>query len=83
MSAPIPLTDPLSLAWLQWCINEGIPTNTSARRLATLRSIPCAGTATREDVEAWWAARAHHAPASRHNDIANLRDVARSCPILY
>jgi site-specific recombinase XerD len=79
MSHPIPLTDPLSIAWLQWCINEGIPTNTTARRLATLRSMPSAGTATREDVEAWWAARTDHAPASRANDLANLRSFYRWC----
>jgi integrase len=79
MSPSIPLTDPLSLAWLRWCMNEGIPTNTVARRLATLRSIPNAGTATREDVETWWTARAGHAPASRANDLANLRSFYRWC----
>ncbi len=79
MSHPIPLTDPLSIAWLRWCVNEGIPTNTTARRLATLRSMPNAGTATREDVEAWWAARTGHAPAGRANDLANLRSFYRWC----
>src|ERR1019366_641353 len=79
MSHPIPLTDPLSIAWLQWCMNEGIPTYTTARRLATLRSLPGAGTATREDVEAWWAARTSHAPASRANDLANLRSFYKWC----
>ena len=79
MSRPIPLTDPLSLAWIQWCRNEGIPVNTIARRIATLKSIPGAGTATREDVEAWWAARAYLAPASRHNNLANLRTFYKWC----
>ena len=77
MSHPIPLTDPLSIAWIQWSHNEGVPANTIARRLATLRSIGNGGTATREDVEAWWAARTCHAPASRHNDLANLRSFYR------
>jgi integrase len=77
MSPSIPLTDPLSIAWIQWCRNEHIPPNTIARRLATLRSTSNAGVATREDVEAWWAARTSHAPASRANDLANLRSFYR------
>jgi integrase len=79
MSRPIPLTDPLSIAWIQWCHNEHIPANTVARRLATLRSLPGSGTATREDVEAWWTARTGHAPASRANDLANLRSFYKWC----
>jgi len=43
----IPLTDPLSIEWIQWCRNEHIPPNTIARRVASLRSLPNAGTATR------------------------------------
>ena len=77
MSPSIPLTDPLSLAWIQWSRNEHKPANTIARRVATLRYIPCAGTATREDVEAWWLTRAHLAPASRHNELSNLRSFYR------
>ena len=77
MSASIPLTDPLSVAWIQWCRNERKPVNTVARRISTLRYMPCAGTATREDVEAWWLTRAHLAPASRHNELANLRSFYR------
>jgi integrase len=77
MSASIPLTDPLSIAWIDWCRNEGIPPNTIMRRIVTLRSIPNAGTATREDVEAWWAGRAYLAPSSRHNDLAQLRSFYR------
>jgi integrase len=78
MSPSIPLTDPLSIAWIQWCRNEGIPANTIHRRLTTLRSLPNAGTATREDVEAWWAAgTTRHAPASRANILANLRSFYR------
>jgi integrase len=79
MSAPIPLTDPLSLAWIQWCRNEGIPPNTIARRIVALRSMPRAGTATREDVEAWWAGHTHLALSSRANDLTQLRSFYRWC----
>lgn len=74
MSRPIPITDPLSLQWIEHCRIERVPYNTVARRIATLRSIGNAGTATREDVETWWRERAGRlAPASRANDLANLR----------
>ena len=42
-----------------------------------MRSVGNAGTATREEVEAWWLTRAHLAPATRHNDLANLRSFYR------
>ncbi len=42
-------------------------------RARVLRSLPNAGTATREEVEAWWATRRHLSPATRSNDLANLR----------
>lgn len=79
MSLPIPLTDPLSLAWVAWCEHERLPANTIARRIATLRSLPNAGTAGREDVEAWFFSRAHLAPATRANDLANLRSFYAWC----
>lgn len=79
MSHPLPLTDPLSIAWIDWCRNEHIPDTTIARRMATLRSIGNAGTATREDVEAWWAARTHLAPSSRANDLAGIRSFLKWC----
>jgi integrase len=75
----IPLTDPLSLAWIQWCRAEGIPVATATSRIRTLRSIGNAGTATREDVEAWWLTRTHLAPASRALDLTNLRSFYRWC----
>ena len=77
MSASIPLTDPLSLAWIQWCRNEHKPVTTIASRTRALRSIGNAGTATREEVEAWWLTRAHLAASSRHNELANLRSFYR------
>src|ERR1035437_3468174 len=69
--------DALSEAWLAWSRSERRPANTVRRRAATLKSIGNAGTATREEVEAWWASRAHLAPATRHNDLANLRSFYR------
>jgi len=79
MSHPIPLTDPLSIAWIEWCRNEHVPPNTIARRVATLRSIGNAGTATREDVETWWAARTGLAPSSRASDLAGIRSFLKWC----
>jgi integrase len=79
MSHPIPLTDPLSIAWIDWCRNEHVPPNTISRRIATLRSLGNAGTATREDVEAWWAGRTNLAPASRANDLAGIRSFLKWC----
>jgi integrase len=78
MSASIPLTDPLSLAYLDWS-RTNAPINTTKRRVATLRTLPNAGTATREEVEAWWLTRAHLSPATRHNELANLRTFYRWC----
>lgn len=77
MSARIPITDPLSILWLDWCEAEHLPANTVARRRATLRSVGRAGSMTREEVEAWWASRRDLAPASRSNDLANLRSFYR------
>jgi integrase len=73
------LTDPLSLAWIQWCRDEHKPVTTTASRTRALRTLGNAGTATREDVEAWWRSRAHMAPASRHSDLASLRSFYKWC----
>jgi integrase len=77
VTATIPLTDPLSLAWIAWCRAEHKPAATTASRTRVLRCIGNAGTATREDVEAWWLTRAHMAPATRHNELAHLRSFYR------
>jgi integrase len=79
MNQLVPLTDPLSAAWIQWCRNERKPAFTIARRKSTLQSLPGAGTATREDVEAWWLTRAHLSAASRHSDLASLRSFYKWC----
>jgi integrase len=75
--ATIPLTDPLSLAWIAWCRDEHKPATTTASRARALRTLGNAGTATREEVEAWWRSRAHLSPASRHSDLAHLRSFYR------
>ena len=65
--------DPLSAQWLDHLAAEHVPANTIAARARVLRSIGNAGTATREEVEAWWATRRELSPATRSNDLANLR----------
>lgn len=57
------------------------PPNTLATRARTLRSLPDAGTATREEVEEWWLTRANMAPATRANDLANLRTFYKWCAV--
>lgn len=52
---------------------ERQPPNTIAARARVLRSVGNPDTATREDIEAWWRTRAHLSPATRSNDLANLR----------
>ena len=72
-----PLPDPLSAAYLDHCAAERVTPNTIAARRRVLRSLPDAGTATREQVEAWWASRADLSPATRTNDLAILRTFYR------
>lgn len=70
--------DALSERYLQHLREaRAAPANTIAARARTLRSLGNAGTATREDVEAWWLSRAHLSPATRVNDLANLRTFYR------
>lgn len=69
--------DALSAEWIEHQRAEGVTANTVARRAAVLRGIGNAGTATREDVEAWWATRRHLSPATRSNDLACLRQFYR------
>ncbi len=69
--------DGLTEAYLAHCAAERAPANTVARRRSVLVSIGDAGTATREDVEAWWATRRHLSPATRSNDLACLRSFYR------
>jgi integrase len=59
--------------WLEHLTRERRPPNTIRAAQRVMRSLPNASTATREDVEAWWASRAHLSPATRSNDLAQLR----------
>jgi len=71
--------DPLSREWLAHCAAEGQAANTLKRRAAVLRSVGNAGTAARDDLEAWWATRRGLSPATRSNDLACLRAFYRWC----
>lgn len=71
------LVDHLSQAYLAHLAAERTPDNTIAARARALRSLGNAGTATREQVEAWWASRRDRSPATRSNDLANLRTFYR------
>ena len=73
------LIDPLSLAWLDHLEAERQPPNTTSRRRSVLRSVGNAGTASREDIEAWWASRRHLQGSTRANDLACLRSFYRWC----
>lgn len=68
-----PVNDPLSAAWLEYLTAEHTPPNTIAARARVLRSVGIAGTATRDDIELWWASRRDLSPATRANDLACLR----------
>lgn len=67
------MMDHLSTEWLAHLAAERTPANTIAARARVLRSVGIAGTATREDIELWWASRRNLAPATRSNDLACLR----------
>lgn len=73
------ITDELSRMWLDYARDEHQPANTIARRASVLRSIGNAGTASREEVEEWWATRRDLAPATRSNDLATLRSFYKWC----
>jgi hypothetical protein len=49
--------DALSQAYLAWSRSEHVPVNTIKSRARVFRTLPNAGTATREEVEAWWVSR--------------------------
>jgi len=76
---PVTLTDPLSQLHVDYLTAAYAPTNTIRSRIRVLRSVGNAGTATREDVEAWWATRRDLTPGTRINDLANLRSFYRWC----
>ena len=73
------MTTPHATAYIDHLTRERRPPNTIAAARRVLRSLPDADTATREDVEAWWASRAHLSPATRSNDLAILRTFYAWC----
>lgn len=75
------MTDPLAEAYQMHMETERVPANTVKARMRTLRSVGNPGTATREQVEEWWRTRAGLAPATRSNDLANLRGFYKWCAI--
>lgn len=76
-----PLTDPISSAYIAWCVAEGVPENTIRRRRTVLRSVATAGVATREEIEDWWTTRRHLRASTRANDLAVLRSFYTWCQI--
>lgn len=72
--------DDLSTEHIAWLERQNDRSkNTLAGRARVLRSLNNAGTATREDVEAWWESRAHLATGTRAVDLSHLRDFYRWC----
>lgn len=71
--------DQLSQLHLDYLAAEHVPTNTVRSRLRVLKSLGNAGSATREEVEAWWATRRDRAPGTRVNDLGNLRSFYEWC----
>lgn len=60
--------------WLDWLATErGRSANTVATYARTLRTLPDAAIASREDVEAWWKARAGKSPRTRANELSAVR----------
>lgn len=65
-------------AFLDWSTRDRLRSPaTIARYRVTLAQIPDPITATREDVEAWWATRYDKAAATRSNELACLRSFYR------
>lgn len=73
------MSDQLVDEYLAFLQAEHIPENTIKARRRTLRSVGCPGEADREMIEAWWASRRDLAPATRSNDLANLRAFYKWC----
>lgn len=65
--------DDVAEAWIAYLRAEHAPANTIRTRARVLRSVGNPTTATREDIESWWATRRNLAPATRSNDLACLR----------
>lgn len=76
-----PLADPIAVTYLAWCEQERVPDNTIRRRRTVLRAVGNPGTATREEIEEWWATRTHLEATSRANELAVLRSFYTWCQV--
>ena len=74
--------DALSTEHIDWLKRQRDRSpKTIESRIRVLRSLPNAGTATREEVEAWWEARAELATGTRAVDLSHLKGFYRWCQI--
>lgn len=79
---PIPPRDALVQSYLEYLhVERGMAANTVITYARSLRTLPDVVTASREDVEEWWRARSHLAPASRVNELAAIRSFYHWCRI--
>ena len=78
---PTQLVDEIAQAFIDWSIAERHPPTTVSRRRSVLRSVGNPGTATREEIEAWWATQRHLKDTSRANALAILRGFIKWCQI--
>lgn len=66
--------------WLDWLEHErGRSANTVATYARTMRTLPNAGTATREVVEDWWRRRSDNKATTRANELSAVREFYRWC----
>lgn len=76
--------DELSTEHVEWLKRQNDRAhNTIISRERVLRSLPNAGTATRDDVTAWWEDRAHLELGTRAVDLSHLRGFYEWCQIYY
>lgn len=74
--------DELSIAHMEWLeAQNDRAQNTLASRRRVLKSVGNAGTATREELEAWWVGRNHLAIGTRIVDLSHVREFYRWCLI--
>lgn len=67
-------TDPLATAFLEWSARDRDRSpNTVERYWYTLRQLESPSTATRSEIENWWATRYHLSASTRANELACLR----------
>lgn len=66
--------------WLEHLATDrNMSKNTVATYARSLRTVPNAATATREDIEDWWSSRAYLAPTSRNNELSAIRQFYSWC----